>query len=350
MVFSAFSQTFAVSPNHAVPQEDASVAILLATLNGERYLPEQLDSIRAQTHGRWTLWASDDASVDRTRAVLEDYRSRFANLNAGSALRTSDACFSNVAGETTGERLQILTGPARGFVANFLSLACHPDIEADYFAFCDQDDIWVPGKLTRALDLLSACGQNHPALYCARTELIDAQGRPIGFSPRFGRPPSFANALVQSLAGGNTMVFNRPARALLMQAGASADVITHDWWLYLLVTACGGTVIYDAEPLTRYRQHAHNLVGANRSWRARFDRIRMLFRGDFRHSIDRHFLALDAVQGQMSAEHLLLLERFRRARQLPFWQRLDQFRQCRLYRQTPFGNAGLLAGLCFNKI
>lgn len=336
--------------NQAVPQTDASVAILLATLNGERYLPEQLDSIAAQTHGRWTLWASDDDSSDSTRTVLERYRNTFSDIRPAPALSAVDAASSSAEGGTAGARMHILTGPARGFVANFLSLACHTGIEADYFAFCDQDDVWAPGKLARALTFLSGCDQNKPALYCARTELIDANGQRIGLSPHFGRPPSFANALVQSLAGGNTMVFNRPARALLKQAGAAVDVITHDWWLYLLVTGCGGRVIYDQEPLTRYRQHAHNLVGANRSWRARLERIHMLFRGDFRHSIDRHFRALDALSAQMSEDNLLLLERFGHARRLPLLQRLHEFRRCGLYRQTAFGNAGLWAGLCFNKI
>ena len=84
-------------------------------------------------------------------------------------------------------------------------------------------------------------------------------------SPLFRRPPSFRNALVQSLAGGNTMVLNRPARDLVALASRRARFVSHDWWAYLLVTGAGGAVHYSAKPLVRYRQHAHNLVGANTS-------------------------------------------------------------------------------------
>lgn len=319
------------TPPTDAPSSGARVAVLLATLDGERFLPPQLDSIAAQSHRNWTMWASDDASADRTRAILDDYRARWST-------------------ERGAERIHITAGPARGFVANFLSLACNPRIDADYFAFCDQDDVWEQDKLARALAHLAACDPSRPALYCSRTMLIDETGAPIGFSPRFTRPPGFANALVQSLAGGNTMVFNRSARALLMRTGAAADVITHDWWVYLLVSGCGGTVLYDLRPGTRYRQHAHNLIGSNRGWRARLERISMLFRGHFRRAIDLHFNAIAPVMSQLTDENRELLERFRRARAMRLLPRLRELRRCGLYRQTLLGNLGLLAGTCFNKI
>ena len=146
------------------------------------------------------------------------------------------------------------------------------------------------------------------------------------------------------------MVFNRSARTLLMHGGMAADVITHDWWLYLLVSACGGVVIYDLEPRTRYRQHPYNLVGSNRGMRARIERIGMLFRGQFRQAIDRHFTALSPVRAHITGSNLALLDGFDQARRLPLWQRLRAVRVCGLYRQTQLGNLGLFIGVCFNKI
>jgi len=76
-----------------------------------------------------------------------------------------------------------------------------PAIDADYFAFSDQDDVWYLDKLRRALTWLVAVPGNIPALYCGRTELMSIDGQSYGFSPLFTRPPTFRNALVQNLGG-----------------------------------------------------------------------------------------------------------------------------------------------------
>ena len=90
------------------------------------------------------------------------------------------------------------------------------------------------------LGWLQTVPRGTPALYGARTLLIDPEGAYLGRSPLFCRPPTFRNALVQNIAGGNTMVFNEAARRLLMAAGSAVQVPSHDWWLYLLTTAGGG--------------------------------------------------------------------------------------------------------------
>jgi hypothetical protein len=109
----------------------------------------------------------------------------------------------------------IHAGPAEGSTANFLSLTCRADIDADYFAYADQDDVWESDKLERAVNWLKTIPEGVPALYGSRTLLVDARNQHIGYSPLFEREPNFRNALVQSIAGGNTMVFNRAARDLL---------------------------------------------------------------------------------------------------------------------------------------
>ena len=217
------------------------VAILLCTYHGQHYLADQLDSFAAQSYPNWEVLASDDGSQDNTHAILEAYRGQWGH-----------------------DRLAIHFGLARGFAANFLSLTCKSSIKADYYAYSDQDDIWEADKLQRAMSWLLTIPEDVPALYCSRTRLVDAHNRDIGYSPLFTKPPSFANALMQNVGGGNTMVFNNAARALLCEAGADADVVTHDWWAYLLVSGCG-KVFYDACPSLRYRQHGGNLVGMNSS-------------------------------------------------------------------------------------
>ena len=140
-----------------------------------------------------------------------------------------------------------------------------------------------------------------PALYGARTILIDEAGRETGRSLRFRAAPGFANALVQSIAGGNTMLFN-PAAKALMEAARPAAVIAHDWWIYLLVSGAGGRVIYDPEPTVRYRQHGGNLIGGNLGLGARLARLRMLAAGRLAEYSDVNLAALESAGALITPE------------------------------------------------
>ena len=198
-----------------------TATILLCTLNGERFLDEQLASLDGQTFTRWRLVVSDDGSTDRTRPILQAFKSA----------------------HTPGQ-VEIIDGPRRGAPANFLFLACAQNPADAYYAFCDQDDVWEADKLARAIAILEQTPPGIPALYGSRTSLIDESGRQIGLSPLFPRMPTFRSALVQSIAGGNTMVFNGKAHELLGLCGPDVTVPSHDWWLYQVTSACGGMVHY----------------------------------------------------------------------------------------------------------
>ena len=96
----------------------------------------------------------------------------------------------------------------------------NPAIDGDYFAFCDQDDLWDEDKLAEALDWLEKQPADTPALYCTRTRTVDERGSEIGLSPLFRRRPSFRNAIVQSIAGANTMVMNKAAWLIVREASS----------------------------------------------------------------------------------------------------------------------------------
>lgn len=137
------------------------VAILLCTYNGAQFLAEQLDSLEAQTHQNWVVFASDDGSTDQTLEILQQYHAKWAS-----------------------EKLTIRKGPQKGFCQNFLSLACDPKIKADYYAFCDQDDVWLLGKLEVALKNISKNREeNVPYVYCGRTLYVNENLKKIGCSP-----------------------------------------------------------------------------------------------------------------------------------------------------------------------
>jgi glycosyltransferase involved in cell wall biosynthesis len=299
----------------------------MCTMQAQRFLAEQLNSIATQTHPNWEVWASDDGSDDHTHSILEYYQEHWG-----------------------AEHLSIHSGPAEGSTANFLSLTCRADIDTDYFAYADQDDIWESDKLERAVKWLQTVPRHIPALYGSRTQLVDARNQYIGYSPLFTRSPSFENALVQNVAGGNTMVFNRAARDLLRRAGDQVQVVAHDWWAYMVITGCGGRVHYDAYPTVRYRQHESNQVGSNQSWGARIVRLRLLLKGRFRAWTDANLLALQSIRPLLTEDNRDKLDDFAASRQGGMWARLTGLWSTGVYRQTVLGNLGLMAAAMLRKL
>jgi glycosyltransferase involved in cell wall biosynthesis len=304
-----------------------TVTILLCTFNGERFLAQQLASLEQQTFKNWKLIASDDGSSDQTKSILQAFGKSFAP-----------------------GKVRIIDGPRRGAPANFLFLACGKNLASDYYAFCDQDDVWEADKLARAIGVLEQAGLDVPALYGSRTSLIDETGKTTGLSPLFPKTPTFRSALVQSIAGGNTMVFNQKARELLAFCGADVTIPSHDWWLYQLTSACGGCVHYDAYPSVRYRQHSQNVIGSNMGFAARLRRIRMLRQGRFRHWSELNVAALARIRPRMNAESQQIFDLFCKARHRPLLQRAAMFAEAGVYRQTLLGNLGLAAAVVLNKI
>lgn len=303
------------------------VAIFLCTYQGQKFLEDQLHSFEMQTHQNWEVWASDDGSKDKTLSILEAFQNRWGR-----------------------SKLSIHSGPSQGFVANFLSLTCRADVDADFFSYSDQDDIWEANKLERAVTWLKSIPETVPALYCARTKLVDVNNTEIGLSPLFAKPPSFQNALMQSIAGGNTMVFNKAARDLLVEAGDDISVISHDWWTYIVITGCGGCVFYDSVPTLRYRQHSNNLIGMNSSFGAKLKRIKMLFAGRFCKFNDENISAILKLQKYFPDQNLTVLNCLIWARKKLLLGRLFYFWKSGVHRQTALGNLALIVALIFNKV
>ena len=306
------------------------VAILMGTMNGARFLPEQLDSLAAQTHQNWVLIASDDGSTDDTLRVLKAYQAKWPD-----------------------GKLIIKEGSKQGFCANFLSMACDPKVKADYYAFCDQDDVWLPNKLEVAVANIAA-HQVHkdvtlPYLYCGRTTYVSEKLEPIGISPLFVFPAKFRNALVQSIAGGNTMVFNQETKLALEKVGM-VDVPSHDWWLYLLISGIGGEVYYDKVPQILYRQHDDSIVGENRSFASKCFRAYTLLRGRFRNWNTKNIEALHAVNGMLTEDNQEILRLFKLLRSAKLIDRFRLMEVCGLYRQTWRGTMTLFLAALLKKI
>lgn len=309
------------------PNSSGRVAVLMCTCNGQDFLEEQLHSIERQSYSNWHVAISDDGSRDATLNIANRYRFLWGD-----------------------EKVSLWQGPCQGFARNFLSFICNPELSADFYAWCDQDDIWDQEKLQAAVAWLGSIDQRIPALYLGRTELISKGGKPLGYSPLFRRPASFANALVQNIGGGNTMVLNRAARALLQEAGENLLIVSHDWWAYLLVTGVGGRVFYDPRPYVRYRQHGGNLVGSNSGWAARIVRLGMLFKGRFRSWNQTNVAGLETIRHRLTEENRLALDRFKALRAQGLAGRLLNLKRSGVYRQTLLGNLGLIMAAVIKEI
>jgi glycosyltransferase involved in cell wall biosynthesis len=291
------------------------VALILASYNGASWLREQLDSLLQQTHHNWVLYWRDDGSGDGTIAVLEE--------------------FSHRAGQGRSVRIDEPTGRL-GATGNFLLLlrvVADGLGERDVVAFADQDDVWLPQKLERGVAALRAAPADEPVLYCARQVLVDEELNALGLSRPLAQRTGFPAALTQNIATGCTMMLNRAAARLVAMSRPSTGTL-HDWWAYLLVTAAGGRLIQDDEPVVLYRQHALNLVGAPASRPSRA--IAALRRGPalFMTVLREHIAALLAQPELLSARARAELSVLDRALRCGFWQRLRALGMPGLKRQT----------------
>ena len=299
------------APRH---EPGVHVTILLAARDGADHLGPQLDSIATQTHRDWNLIVSDDGSADATRTMVKAFARQQEN-------------------PTT-----LLEGPGRGSAENFLFLMREWAGRAPrdgWMAFSDQDDVWLAGKLARAVAMLAPLPAGIPALYCSRSWICDAELKACRLSAPRPRPAGFRNALVQNIAAGNTIVLNAAAARLATAAAHEAgQVVVHDWWLYQLITGCGGTVLHDDRPGLLYRQHSGNLIGANDGPAARLRRLRGLLDGTFREWNAINIAALRRSAHRLTPENRNLLEAFAALRTASLPARLLALRRHGLYRQS----------------
>jgi glycosyltransferase involved in cell wall biosynthesis len=258
------------------------VVVLMSTYQGERYVGDQLASVLEQLPPEGRIVIRDDGSTDGT---------------VDRILTVAD------------KRVSLVRGPNIGFVRSFFWLMESAPPEAEMIMLCDQDDVWLPGKIERAWQALKD-SDGEPTLYCSRLRLVDPRLGNLGLSPRWPRPPSFANALAENIVTGCTAALNPAALRIACRHGDLSRIHFHDWWLYLVITAFGH-VIYDPEPTVLYRQHEGNVIGMG-SGLARYRAIlRFLRRTNWVHVMFNQIENFRAVHGpQLIEQRRQLLDRF----------------------------------------
>lgn len=250
------------------------LTVVLATHNGVRWLPELLDSIARQTLAPARLSILDDASTDSTWELVRD-----AAMPGGQTVVGRQE--SNVGAVQTFERLLSMVG-------------------TEYFALCDQDDVWLPDKLEKSLSLLESSGADlvytdlrvvHEDL----SQLAPSMWRLSNILPVTGRavvPLILKNSVTGCTVVGRTSMLRK---ALPFPPG----IPMHDWWLGL-VAACGNGVAPLPEATVLYRQYGGNEVGAARfgyrDLRSRLDRGGTMLGTYLQDRLDARLALIDGLQ------------------------------------------------------
>lgn len=307
-------------------EKNNSVAVILGYYNGDKFIKDQIKSIVEQSHKEITLFISDDNS-------------------------NPEFAFKKVIPPTKNKILIKKNVTNQGFTKNFLYSLASIDNKFDYYAFSDQDDIWHKDKLSRAIKVLSNYNDEIPVLYCSRTEIVDESGEiKLGKSPLFKKAPSFSNSIVQNIAGGNTMVLNKAAKDLVANSTNNINVICHDWWCYLIISAAGGVIHYDKEPSLKYRQHSTNIIGANSGIKEKIYGIKRQITGEKKLWNNTNINALIANKGIIAPVNQQILNDIIAARNSSLPKRLFLFKRAGLYAQTTLGNISLFFSILFNKV
>lgn len=207
-----------------------TVTILLSTYNGEKYLEEQLQSLFNQTY--WencTLFVRDDGSKDGTIEILKKYEKE--------------------------NKLILNCGENIGFVKSFFWLLNNAP-KADFYSFCDQDDVWFEDKIERAVSMLSEKDLNNPQLYFSDYDFYSSNLKFISTRSTSKKTPSFYEALTDCRAAGFTILINTPFLDELKKINSN-NIFYHDYLMYLL-SFCITFPIYDRTSTAKYRRHETN--------------------------------------------------------------------------------------------
>lgn len=215
---------------HMPSQRPPKVAVIMSTYNGERYLQEQLESVLRQTYHNIDIYIRDDGSTDETVKILH----RYAKKNP---------------------RIHLELGKNIGYAPSFLKALANAR-GYDYYAFCDQDDVWLDFKIEQAIKILDSYQPDQPILYGSSYDYYDAELNFIKHASSPKRLDSFSISTMEGLTLGTCMVINHAAQKLLLRVDAS-KISMHDCLAYTICVAMG-KIVYDPTPTIKYRRTGDN--------------------------------------------------------------------------------------------
>lgn len=215
---------------------NASIAVIISTYNGQDHIREQIDSILSQTVQPSLIFVRDDGSSDDTISILEQY----------------------------GDKITFEAASNVGVAQSFLMGLSKAYGKADYYAFCDQDDVWLPNKLEMALEKLEQAGSNDtPLLYHSEYLYCDKCLSVSGPSTLNKRGVTTSMLLYDCPTSGNTIVFNS-SLAQLVLSRPTDGAYYHDWYV-ALIASIGGRLVYDDRPSLLYRRLDESITAGGMS-------------------------------------------------------------------------------------
>lgn len=211
-----------------------TVTILMSTYNGEEFLVPQLNSLLSQEKIAFQILVRDDGSKDNTLTILKQYSERYNNFNYYSGVNI---------------------GPAKSF---FDLIKNAP--ESDYYALCDQDDVWDSDKILCALNMLKEIDKCKPSLYYSNLRIVNknlefyrnAHDKSLVSTNKY-------TSLTENYCTGCTAVFNNILRHIV-ERHIPDYCSMHDAWIFMTCSLLGN-VVYDFKPHISYRQHGGNVIG-----------------------------------------------------------------------------------------
>ena len=237
------------------------ISILMATFNGEAYVAEQIESILSQTVQLFKIYIRDDCSTDNTYQIIQSYAQTYPEKIFVSSNQVNSG------------------NPKYNFIHMMIE---HKD---DYVMLCDQDDVWLPGKIEKTLAVMKSMeekyGQDVPLLCYTDLAVVNETLQVLHPSFRMIMNSNFdknkLNQLViQNTLTGCTALYNRALADLIMEE--PSFMVMHDWWLILVAAAFGKIGHSDAQTIL-YRQHSSNQIGAKNVRTLRY-KLSLLLKGD----------------------------------------------------------------------
>lgn len=221
------------------------VNVLLSTYNGEKYLSSQLDSLLAQSYKNIYIYIRDDGSTDATLSIINSYIAKYHQSNNPQIILLDNPQKENL-----------------GYMKSFWTLL-EKSAPADYYAFCDQDDFWLPDKVKLGIQALEKEDPNRPLLYSSSFTYCDEKMNIMGNPIPMSTPVSFEKTLFYTPAFGFTIIINETLRKIALSS-SSLENIPHDGWCQK-IAASMGKFIYDPISSAKYRRHSSTVTYANAS-------------------------------------------------------------------------------------
>lgn len=275
---------------------EKKVIVLMSTYNGEKFLEKQIESILNQKDVLLKLIVRDDGSTDRTPKILESYEQRGV--------------------------LEWYTGENKRTARSFIDLINFAPT-AEYYAFSDQDDIWMPDKLKTAIKKLERY-KNMPALYAGNYHLVDSNLNELINTNVHQTTTTFRESIVYSCCTGCTMLINKQLIKRI-KGKVPQNIFMHDDWIHKVCLAVGGKVLYDDSKKMLYRQHGNNVEGGKHSL---MDKINKVLKDKKKNNhIMRKQLAeiISIFKDEMPLENYLLAKKAIKKSQGNIFQRCSLF-------------------------